>query len=40
MPWEVTDQVPLGFKSTISAVTNFDITISELGIYFSDKDVF
>ena len=40
MPWEVTDQVPLGFKSTISAVTNFDITISELGIYFSDKEVF
>ena len=40
MPWEVTDQVPLGFKSTISAVTNFDITISELGIYFSNKDVF
>ena len=40
MPWVVTDQVPLGFKSTISANTSFDINISELGIYFSDKEVF
>lgn len=40
MPWQVTDQVPLGFKSTITASTSFDISISELGIFFSDKDVF
>ncbi len=40
MPWQVTDQVPLGFKSTITASTSFDISISELGIFFLDKDVF
>ena len=40
MPWEVTDQVPLGFKSTIAANTSFNINISELGNFFSDKDVF
>ncbi|MQP25147.1 T9SS sorting signal type C domain-containing protein [Flavobacterium sp. LMO8] len=40
LPWEVTDVVPLGFKSTIAAITSFDITISELGIFFDDKDVF
>jgi hypothetical protein len=40
MPWEVTDQVPLGFKSTITASTSFNINISELGAYFLDKDVY
>ena len=40
LPWNIDDQVVFGFKSTINAVTSFDISISELGVFFNDKDVF
>ncbi|WP_291139115.1 T9SS sorting signal type C domain-containing protein [Flavobacterium sp. UBA7663] len=40
LPWNIDDQVVFGFKSTINAVTSFEISISELGIFFNDKDVF
>lgn len=40
LPWSIDDQVIFGFKSTINADTSFDITLSQMGVFFNDKDVF
>lgn len=39
-PWEITDTVPLGFRSLIPTTASFTISISELGIFFQDKNVY